>query len=90
MAMEQQTKPKYELGDKVLVEALPAPGHHEMSWLPGTIEKHLGQIDMYDGRVSQEEVDFPVVQHHYRVELDQGGTIMNAECRIICHPHNQQ
>ena len=82
--------PKYDLGDKVLVEALPGPGHHEKAWLPGTIEKKLGLIDLYDGRVSQESVDFPVIQHHYEVSLEEGGIIMNAECRIIPHPHYQR
>jgi hypothetical protein len=84
---KMQIEPGYKVGDKVLVEVLPNPTHRKRAWLPGTIEKALGTIDLYDGKISQAKVNFPVVQHHYWVGLDEGGGVMNAEQRITSHPH---
>ncbi len=81
-----ENQPKYNIGTKVLAHLEPHPGHYTEAFLPGTIEEQLGQMDIYDGRVPQEKVDFPVVQHFYRVRLDEGGEVYQFESRILPNP----
>ncbi len=84
--MDQSDKPKYELGAKVLVHVQPHPGHKTEAFLPGSIEECLGKMDIYDGRVPQEEVDFPIMQHFYLVALEEGGHVSQFESRILSNP----
>ena len=50
--------------------------------------EQIGIMDIYDGRVPQEKVDFPVLQHFYWLRLEDGGETMNCESRIFLYPRN--
>ena len=77
---------KFNVGQRILVHMSPHPGHATDSFLPGRVTKYMGKMDLYDGRVPQKRVDFPVVQHHYEIELEEGGQVFNSESRIIPDP----
>ena len=74
---------KFKVGQRVLANVLPHPGHVTEAYLPGVISEYHGKMDIYDGRVSQDKVDFPVVQHAYQIELEECGSVMNFQCRIL-------
>jgi hypothetical protein len=79
--IQVQEKPKYDLGTRVLAHVLPHPGHSSDAFLPGRITAHVGKMLPNDGRVPNEKP-----QHYYWVDLEEGGSVMQSEVRLIPDP----
>ena len=83
-----ESTPKYDLGTRVLTGMDPDEFRGQTVFVPATIIEQIGIMDIYDGRVPQEKVDFPVLQHFYWLRLEDGGETMNCESRIFLYPRN--
>ena len=77
---------KFNVGDRVLVSVEIHPGHVSEAYLPGIISEYKGKMDLYDGRVPQDKVDFPVVQHAYQIKLEEGRSVINFQGRMLPDP----
>jgi hypothetical protein len=77
--MIENNKPKYQIGEKVIVEI-------DSRFIGGTIEEYLGEKDRYNGLISQDKVKFPVIQGYYRIISEEGRRYKQFESAIVLDP----
>ena len=52
-------------------------------FVPATIVEQLEVMNLYDERIPQSKVDFPVKQHYYRMKSQEGGETTNCKGRMV-------